>query len=164
MSSPALPPDNSSLTPIFPNEQCPIDWGDRGGPWWRCWPDEHESCGQWIEECMCCIFCQICQETKAYSYSLGQPCAIINHCCPVTCCPFCAGALTRYNTRYDMLHPVVCNACRLRLKIGAPGCPGFCCDLMCVVCCPLCSCCQVRYYTFCAHRFHLICAGFACEP
>lgn len=123
MSIPALPADSSSLTPIFPNEQCPLDWGDRGGPCWRCWPTDGESCGQWIEECICSICCQLCTETKAYSYSLGQPCAIINHCCPVCCCPLLAGALTRYNTRYRSAR--VASAHRPSQAAPQDRCPGM---------------------------------------
>lgn len=96
----ALPAPSAHLPPLYPDTQCPLDWGDRGGPCWRCWPAGDESCGQWIEECLCCLFCSLCQETKAYAYSLNQPCALINHCCVVLWCQALASTLTRYNTRY----------------------------------------------------------------
>ena len=105
-----------------------INWGGQAGAFYEVWKVA-PCCGSPdLKGCLMCIgcwwCCGPCSACKLYASSLGQPCAIVQHCLMVSCVP-CTGCILRYN---------------LRKKAGAKG--NIIGDCVCLMCCGPCACCQ----------------------
>eukprot|EP01059_Diplonema_ambulator_P030829 TRINITY_DN543_c2_g2_i5.p1 TRINITY_DN543_c2_g2~~TRINITY_DN543_c2_g2_i5.p1 ORF type:complete len:164 (+),score=43.19 TRINITY_DN543_c2_g2_i5:117-608(+) len=125
MEGQKLTDENTAELGIFSNQ---YDWGERGG---KCSDicDCQPCCsGYCCITWMCCGQCNFC---KLYSWSMDQPCAVVNHCLPVVFCGLCAQASTRWSVRR-----------KAGMMGGGPK-EGLVGDCLMVCCCGSCSFCQV---------------------
>ena len=73
-----------------------LDWGEKGGKCWECWVVE-PCCSLYCFGCWWC--CALCNISKMYSWSVGQDCAVVNHCVPYFFCGSCMSCFMRYAIR-----------------------------------------------------------------
>eukprot|EP01063_Lacrimia_lanifica_P014271 TRINITY_DN208_c0_g2_i1.p2 TRINITY_DN208_c0_g2~~TRINITY_DN208_c0_g2_i1.p2 ORF type:complete len:121 (+),score=4.59 TRINITY_DN208_c0_g2_i1:72-434(+) len=93
------------------------------------------SCECWVMDPCCDVYCCLTwwccgcfNACKMFSWSLDQPCALVNHCLPITFLPMCG--FFRFAVRE-----------KLGISAGGPL-QGLIGDFLCGCCCGYCACCQ----------------------
>ena len=110
-----------------------IDWnGNKCFECWKCEPCCGSPCnvGDGLRCCLCWWLCAPCSLAKLWAHSLGEECAVINHCCIAWFCAPCVVCCTRSNLRR-------------KAGVGGKETAESVFDCLCGYFCSPCTCCQM---------------------